>query len=148
MVELRSNYFDHNQSGGGMDFLVVEPLMLKYGITPAQVAELKALAAKLPADFVDGTRMPIPKMLGLTTSESELLMARMLDAIAPLLGVPVDDPDLLDDLGLPTMRELMRTADERKASARRRRQGFRLGSDKPAKDAASVDKPERTREHV
>ena len=40
-------------------------------------------------------------------------MARMLDAIAPLLGVPEDDPHLLDELGLPTMRELIRTADQR-----------------------------------
>ena len=131
-----------------MDFVVVEPLMLKYGITPAQIDDLKALAAKLPADFVDGTRMPMPKMPGLTTSESELLMARMLDAIAPLLGVPVGDTDLLDVLGLPTMQELMRTADVRKESARSRRQGVRPGPIKPAKDAASVDEPERTREHV
>ena len=131
-----------------MDFVVAEPLMLKYGITPAQIDDLKALAAKLPADFVDGTRMPMPKMPGLTTSESELLMARMLDAIAPLLGVPVGDPDLLNVLGLPTMQELMRTADERKEGARRRRQGFRPGPIKPAKDAAAVGEPERTREHV
>lgn len=114
-----------------MDFVVVEPLMLKYGITPAQIDDLKALAAKLPADFVDGTRMPMTEMPGLTTSESELLMARMLDAIAPLLGVPVGDPDLLDVLGLPTMQELMRTADERKESARSRRQGVRPGAIKP-----------------
>lgn len=131
-----------------MDFLVAEPLMLKYGITPKQIDELKALAAKLPADFVDGTRMPIPKMPGLTASESELLMARMLDAIAPLLGVPVDDPNLLDELGLPTMRELMKTADLRKESARQRRQGFRLGPLKPAKKVASDDESEANREHV
>lgn len=103
-----------------MDFLVAEPLMLKYGITLEQIDKLKALAAKLPADFVDGTRMPIPKMPGLTTSESELLMARMLDAIAAVLGVPVDDPDLLDVLSLPTMQELMRTGGERKKSALRK----------------------------
>lgn len=96
-----------------MDFLDAKPLMLKHGVTPQQIDELKALAAKLPADLIDGTRMPIPQMPGLTASESELVMARMLDAIAPLLGVPVDDPHLLDELGLPTMRELMRTADQR-----------------------------------
>ncbi|MEO5933132.1 MAG: hypothetical protein ABIQ08_06230 [Duganella sp.] len=101
-----------------MDFVVAEPLMLKYGITPAQIDDLKALAAKLPADFVDGTRMPMSKMPGLTTSESELLMARMLDAIAPLLGVPVGDPDLLDVLGPPTMQELMRTAAKHLEAAR------------------------------
>jgi len=130
-----------------MDFLVAEPLMLKYGITPQQVRELKALAAKLPADFVKGTRMPIPKMPGLTAMESELLMARMLDAIAPVLGVPVDDPDLLDELGLPTMQELMRTADQAKEAARQRRQGFRLGPAKPAKKVASGDEPEKNCEH-
>lgn len=96
-----------------MDFPVAEPLMLRYAITPQQIDEPKALAAKLPADLIDGTRKAIPKMPGLTASESQLLMARMLDAIAPLLGVPEDDPHLLDELGLPTMRELMRTADQR-----------------------------------
>ena len=131
-----------------MDFLIAEPLMLKYGITPQQINELKALAAKLPADFVDGTRMPIPKMPGLSASESELLMARMLDAIAPLLGVPVEDPYLFDELGLPTMQELMRTADQRKEAARQRRQGFRLGPLKPAKKVASADESETNREHV
>jgi hypothetical protein len=131
-----------------MNFLGAGPLMLKYGIAPEQVDELKALAAKLPADFVDGTRMPIPGMPGLTAAESELLMARMLDAIAPLFDVPVDDPALLDELGLPTMRELMRTADQRKEGARRRRQGFRLGPVKPAKNVASVDELEINREPV
>ena len=131
-----------------MDFLVAEPLMLKYGITPKQIEELKALAAKLPADLVDGTRMPIPKIPGLTAPESELLMARMLDAIAPLLGVPVDDPNLLDELGLPTMQELMKTADQRKESARQRRQGFRLGPLKPARKVASGDESETNRKHV
>ena len=131
-----------------MDFLIAEPLMLKYGITPQQINELKALAAKLPADFVDGTRMPISKMPGLSTSESELLMARMLDAIAPLLGVPVEDPYLFDELGLPTMQELMRTADQRKEAARQRRQGFRLGPLKPSRKDASADESETNREHV
>lgn len=131
-----------------MDFLVAEPLMLKYGITPKQIDELKALAAELPADLIDGTRMPILKMPGLTQSESELLMARILDAIAPLLGVQVDDAELFDELGLPTMQQLMRTADQRKEGARQRRQGFRLGSFKPAKNAASVDEPEIDHQHV
>ncbi len=131
-----------------MDFLVAEPLMLKYGVTPQQIDELKALAAKLPTDFIDGTRMPIPKVPGLTAAESELLMARMLDAIAPLLGVPVDDPDLLDELGLPTMQELMRTADQRKEGARRRRQGFRIDLAKLAEKISSGDESEANREHV
>ena len=43
IVELKSNYFDHTKAGGAMDFLVAEPLMLKYGITPQQINELKAL---------------------------------------------------------------------------------------------------------
>jgi hypothetical protein len=121
-----------------MDFLVAEPLMLKYGITPKQIDDLKALAAKLPADIVDGTTMPVPKMPGLSASESELLMARMLDAIAPLLGAPVEDPYLLDELGLPTMQELMTIANQRQQGARQRRQDLGRGSGETAKKDCAV----------
>ena len=75
-------------------------------------------------------------------------MARILDAIAPLLGVPVEDPYLFDELGLPTMQELMKTADQRKESDRQRRQGFRLGPLKPARKVASGDESETNRKLV
>ena len=131
-----------------MDFLVAEPLMLKYGITSEQIDDLKALAAKLPTDIVDGTRMPVPKMPGLSASESELLMARMLDAIAPLLGVPVDDPYLFDELGLPTMQDLMRTANRRQKGARQRRHDLERATCETAKNATVGDEAEKNHEPV
>src|SRR4051812_38740059 len=102
-----------------MDFSIAEPLMLKYGITHAQITELKALAAKLPSDVLDGTRMPIACIPGLNAVESELLMARMLDAIAPAFGVAVPGGELLDLAGCPSLQTLMRTADHRQHTCRR-----------------------------
>ena len=102
-----------------MDFSIAEPLMLKYGITPEQIKQLKALADKLPSDVVDGTRMPTPYIPGLSAFESELLMARMLDAIAPMFGISTEGADLLDLAGYPDMRALMKKADRRMHARRR-----------------------------
>lgn len=96
-----------------MDFSIAEPLMLKYGISQPQVNALKELAAKLPSDVIDGTRMPIPRIPGLGAFESEVLMVRMLDAVVPLYGFAVEGTKLLDIAGYPSMLELMKMADRR-----------------------------------
>ncbi len=94
-----------------MDFSISEPLMLKYGISLEQIDVLKALAAKLPSDVVDGTRMPLPCIPGLSAFESELLIERMLDVVAPIFGVGVEGSELLDLAGYPSMLELMTVAE-------------------------------------
>jgi hypothetical protein len=93
-----------------MDISHMGPRLLNLGLTQVQVNELKEAAAKLPPRIEDGTLMPIPQLPGLTLDESELLVARFLDRLATELGLPVDDPSLYDDLGWPTLEELMKKA--------------------------------------
>lgn len=95
-----------------MDFSIAEPLMLKYGISTKQINELKEIAAKLPSDVVDGSRMPLPRIPGLSDFESEVLIVRILDAVAPTFGVAVVGQDLCDIAGYPSMLELMKKAEE------------------------------------
>ena len=70
----------------------------------------------MPSDVIDGTRMPLPCIPGLSVFESELLMARMLDAIAPTCGFASEWTELLDIAGYPSMMELMKVADRRPIS--------------------------------
>jgi hypothetical protein len=109
-----------------MDFSISEPLMLKYGISLEQINALKALAAKLPSDVVDGTRMSLPRIPGLSAFESELLIERMLDVVAPVFGVDVEGGELLDLAGYPNMIELMAVAERQAADAH-----LTSGSEKP-----------------
>jgi hypothetical protein len=101
-----------------MDFSIAEPIMLKYGITQAQIDELKALAAQLPENVADGDRVPVPAVPGLTRFESELLMARMMEEIAPEYGIQVFWRNLLDTARYPDMTKLLRIAQRRLRSQR------------------------------
>jgi hypothetical protein len=103
-----------------MDISYLEPRLRKYGLTQEQVANLKVAAAKLPAGLEDGTLITIPQMPGLSPWESELFAARLLDAVAAQMGVLSADSDFLDELGFPTLAELVDSAQrsERIASER------------------------------
>jgi hypothetical protein len=100
-----------------MDISHMEPKLLHLGLSQDQFNELKAAAAKLPPGIEDGTLMPIPQFPGLTLDESELLVARFLDRLARELGLPVDDLCLYDDLGWPTLEELVAKAQKQEESS-------------------------------
>ena len=94
-----------------MDISHVEPRLLKCGLTQEQVNELKAAAAKLPPGIEDGTWINIPRFPGLTQHQSEIFAARLLDRLAIELGLPVEDLDLYDELGYPSLEELIKIAE-------------------------------------
>lgn len=95
-----------------MDISHMEPRLLQCGLTQEQVNELKAAAAKLPPGIEDGTLINIPRIPGLTQQQSELLVSRLLDRLAIELGLPIDDPDLYDELGFPSLEELIELAEQ------------------------------------
>lgn len=95
-----------------MDISHVEPRLLNLGLTQEQVNELKAAAAKLPPGFEDGTLIDIPRFPGLTQHQSEIFAVRLLDRLAVELGIPVEDPDLYDELGYPSLEELILIAEQ------------------------------------
>ncbi|MRW85808.1 hypothetical protein GJ698_17165 [Pseudoduganella sp. FT26W] len=95
-----------------MDISHMEPRLLRCGLTPAQIKELSDAAAKLPLGMEDGTLFSIPRLPGLTLDESELLVARLVERLALELGQPVEDPGLYDDLGCPTLEQLVKKAQQ------------------------------------
>lgn len=99
-----------------MDITRFETRLLGFGLTQDQVDELKAAAAKLPPGIEDGSLISIPQLPGLTAEESELFMARLLDRMALELGMSFDDPDLYDDLGFPTLEDLVKRAQKQEKS--------------------------------
>lgn len=94
-----------------MDISHMESRLLKFGLTQAQFNELKAAAAKLPPGIEDGTWLDIPRFPGLTQHQTEILVGRLLDRLAVELGTPVDEPDLYDELGYPSLEELLKLAE-------------------------------------
>jgi len=131
-----------------MDFSIAEPLMLKYGISPEQIDELKVLAAKLPSDVIDGSRMPLPHIPGLSAFESEVLMMRMLDAIAPTFGVVVEGGELCDIAGYPGMLELMTKADRHSRAHLRNNNAITVEERKTFTEVDAAGLPEKKHLHA
>ncbi len=90
-----------------MDISHLEPRLHNWGLTPEQIKELSDAAANLPAGLEDGTLINIPQFPGLTQHESELLVVRFLDRIAIDFGLSVESSKLYDELGWPTLEELL-----------------------------------------
>ncbi|MYM36284.1 hypothetical protein GTP38_18285 [Duganella sp. FT94W] len=99
-----------------MDISHFQARLLSLGLTQYQFDELNVAAAKLPPGIEDGSLIGVPQLPGLTSDESEFLVARLLERLALEMGIAVDDPDLYDDLGFPTLKELVAKAQKHEES--------------------------------
>lgn len=95
-----------------MDISHLKPRLRNWGLTPEQIKELSDAAANLPLGLEDGTLINIPKFPGLTQHESELLVVRFLDRIAMDFGLSVESSNLYDELGWPTLEQLLNTVEQ------------------------------------
>lgn len=111
-----------------MDISATEPLMRQQGVSEDFIAKLREAAAKIPAGGLLRWGAT-PVISGLNAAESELLLIRMLERLAERLEAKLDDHDVPELMGMPSIDELLAKISNPQVAGILRNACTRLGSD-------------------
>lgn len=111
-----------------MDISATEPLMRQQGVSEDFIVKLREAAAKVPAGGVLSWGAT-PVIAGLNGTESEQLLIRMLERLAERLDAKLDDHDVPEFVGMPSVDELLAKISNPQVAGILRNTCARLGTD-------------------